>query len=228
MAHILNRNTTDDVICEKVENAPEKCAEASKNPYEQISSLVLKVKKRDKGSDLAFEQIVRICEKSVFELAYSIVRNTEDAMDISQETFVKLWRLFSDGCTDNIKSWYSYIMIITRNLALDFLRRQRIRRSDSITVSGEDGDLRDIDLPDTDIASDPVRAYERKERILAVREAIASLDEEYREILTLRDIEGLSYAEIAEIIGIEMGTVKSRIFRARRQVKDFLCERNFF
>ena len=71
-----------------------------------------------------------------------------------------------------------------------------------------------------------MKAYERKERVEAVRAAINSLDDDYRQILILRESEGLSYKEISDIMGIEMGTVKSKIFRARAGVKEYLEKRN--
>ncbi len=181
------------------------------------------------GKEKPFEDIVKICEHGVFEIAYRVSKNSEDAMDITQDTFIKLWHLLSgDASLDEIKSWYSYILRMTRNCALDFLRRQSIRRHDSIMVADENGGYKEMDIPDDDIYSDPVRAYEREERIAAVREAINSLDDDYRKILILRESEGLSYKEISDEMGIEMGTVKSKIFRARNQIKEYLEKRNIY
>ena len=85
-----------------------------------------------------------------------------------------------------------------------------------------------LDIPDTDVTAMPEEELTRQTEIAAVREAIDSLPEEMKTIITLRDISGLSYAEIADILRLEMGTVKSRINRARAAVKNFLIERNFF
>lgn len=192
---------------------------------EKLSSLAEKVKI---GKDDAFEDIVKICEKGVYELALQITRNREDALDISQETFVKLWQLFA-GDTDlaEIKSWSSYVLRMARNCALDFLRKQSIRRHDSLSVVDEDGERKELEIADDDISSDPVLSYERSEKIEAVRNAINSLDDDYRQVLILRETEGCSYKEISDIMGIEMGTVKSKIFRARNLVKEYLEKRNF-
>lgn len=181
------------------------------------------------GEDKAFEEMVKMCERGVYELAYRVSKNSEDAMDITQDTFIKLWQLLSgEAPLDEIKSWYSYIIRMARNCALDFLRKQSIRRHDSLMVEDEDGGYKELDIADDDILSDPVRSYEREERIAAVREAINALEDDYRKILILRESEGFSYKEISEEMGIEMGTVKSKIFRARAQVKEYLEKRNIF
>ena len=181
------------------------------------------------GKEKPFEEIVKLCERSVYELAYRVSKNSEDAMDITQNTFIKLWQLLSgDAPLEGIKSWYSYILRMARNCALDLLRKQSIRRHDSLMVEDEDGGYKEMDIPDEDISSDPVRSYEREERIAAVREAINSLDEDHRQILILRESEGRSYKEISDLMGIEMGTVKSKIFRARNYVKEYLEKRNIF
>lgn len=179
------------------------------------------------GADKSFEKIVSLCEKGVYETAFCVTKSREDALDISQETFIKLWRLLSSENVPCVASWYSYIIRMARNCTLDFLRKEKIRRSDSLTLTDSDGEERDINITDEDVSSNPVLWYERKEKIETVRKAIASLDDEHRKILILREQSGLSYGEIAEITGIEMGTVKSRIFRARMQVKKFLEERHF-
>lgn len=181
------------------------------------------------GNEKAFEELVTLCERGVFELAMSVSRNREDALDISQDTFVKLWQLLSgEASIDEIKSWYSYILRMTRNCALDFLRKQSIRRHDSLSVKDEDGEIKDMEIPDEDIASDPVLSYERSERIEMVKKAIESLEADYKQVLILREREGCSYKEISDIMGIEMGTVKSKIFRARNLVKEYLEKRNIF
>lgn len=181
------------------------------------------------GKDIGFDEMVRLCEKGVYELAFQVSRNREDALDISQETFIKLWQMLkSEAELEDIKSWYSYVLRMARNSALDFLRKQSIRRHDSLSVIDEDGERKEMEIPDEDVSSDPVLSYERTEQIEAVRKAIASLDDDYRQILILRENEGCSYKEISDIMGIEMGTVKSKIFRARNLVKEYLEKRNIF
>ncbi len=194
---------------------------------ERLSALAAKARTGGVGAEKAFEDMVRLCEKGTYELAFQITRNREDALDVAQETFIKLWQLLlGEAELSQIKSWYSYVLRMARNCSLDFLRKQSIRRHDSLSVTDEDGERKELDIPDEDISSDPVLSYERRERIEAVRDAINSLDDDYRQILVLRETEGCSYKEISEIMGIEMGTVKSKIFRARGHVKEYLEKRN--
>jgi RNA polymerase sigma-70 factor (ECF subfamily) len=84
-----------------------------------------------------------------------------------------------------------------------------------------------MDIPDDDISSQPDRSLEREETRSAVREAIAKLSEDHKNVIVLRDIEGYSYEDISEILNLEIGTVKSRLNRARLAIKDFLVKRNF-
>lgn len=203
--------------------SPKKSGEDRDLRLSELASLVRS------GKEKPFEEMVALCEKGVYELAYRVSKNSEDAMDITQDTFIKLWQLLSgDAPLDGIMAWYSYILRMARNSALDFLRKQSIRRHDSLMTEDEDGGFKEMEIPDDDISSDPVRSYEREERIEAVREAINSLDDDHRRILILRESEGRSYKEISDELGIEMGTVKSKIFRARNQVKEYLEKRNIF
>lgn len=201
-----------------------------KNNYDDlISELVLSVtgETSPQKREADFEKLVCICEKSVYELALVITKNREDALDVSQETFIKLWQVLNDGSSaETVQSWYYYILRITRNRALDLLRSRSRRKTDSLSVTDEDGETKEIEVADDDISSDPVRSYEKKERAEAVRKAISSLDDDFREILVMRELQGLSYKEISDITGLEMGTVKSRIFRARMHIKEYLEKRN--
>lgn len=179
------------------------------------------------GCETSFSDLVRCFEKPVFNMAMQALRNREDALDASQEVFMKLWR--SAGTYRGECSVNSWIIRIARNTSLDMLRRRSTRYVDSLTVEGdaEDGGERtERDIPVAGGEDDPVAAYERKERIEEVRRAIAGLCEEHREIIVLRDINRLSYAEIAQVLSIEEGTVKSRLNRARNSLKEILEKRN--
>lgn len=189
-------------------------------------TLAALMKQAAKGSESAFSDLVRHFEKTVYNISMQAVKNREDALDVSQEVFVKLWRTadsYRGECS--VASW---VIRIARNTAFDLLRKRSSRQSDSLTVEGEDGDTSERDIPVSGGEDDPVSSYERKERISAVREAISSLGGEHRDIILLRDMEGLSYTEIARLLGIEEGTVKSRLHRARSSLKEILLKRNIF
>ncbi len=179
-----------------------------------------------KGDEAAFSALVTQYEKMVFNLAYQYAQNREDAADISQEVFLKLWKTLPSFRGDS--SFSTWVFRITQNSALDLLRKRSGNPSLSLTVEDEDGEERERELVDTGTEHDPAAALEAKERRAAVRAAIAALRADHREILVLREMRGFSYTEIAEMLGLELGTVKSRINRARMQVKEFLEKRNIF
>lgn len=177
-----------------------------------------------RGDDAAFEEIVNRHSRLVYNIALRSAVTPEDASDITQDAFLKAWRSLSSFRGECALS--TWLCRITMNCACDHARAAGRHRAVPLQVSDEDGD--EFELPVTDTAAIPEEEITRREEIAAVRAAIDSLPEEQRQIVTMRDITGLSYAEIAEILGLEMGTVKSRINRARNAVKNFLTERNFF
>lgn len=177
------------------------------------------------GDDAAFEAIVNRYSRLVYNIALRSAASPEDAADITQETFLKAWRSlasFRGDCA--ITTW---LCRIAMNCACDHARAAKRHFSLSLTISDDEGG-REWDLPETDVQALPEEEITRRAEVEAVRSAIAALPEDQRTIITMRDITGLSYAEIAETLGLEMGTVKSRINRARAAVKKFLLERNFF
>ena len=177
------------------------------------------------GNDDAFSVIVDRYSRLVYNVALRSVSSPEDAADISQDTFLKAWRSigsFRGDCA--LSTWLCRIAL---NCCCDHARSAKRHRVLSLTVQ-EDEDSKVLDLPDTDVTAMPEEELTRQTEIEAVREAIDSLPEDQKMIITMRDITGLSYAEIAGTLGLEMGTVKSRINRARGNVKKFLIERNLF
>lgn len=178
-----------------------------------------------KGDEVAFSDIVREYESAVYHYALSLCKNEEDAFDVSQDAFLKLWKTlprFKGDCSP--KTW---IMSIVRSVAIDFLRVKYKRATLPLYDAGN-GESVALDLPDTDANANPATAYEKKEREALVHTAIASLPRDLAETLYLREFERLSYDEISKVLGVRIGTVKSRISRARDGVKEFLEKRNFF
>jgi len=190
-----------------------------------MSPDLLLVEQARRGDDSAFETIVNRYSRLIYNIALRSASSPEDAADITQETFLKAWRSLSSFRGDcALTTWLCRIAL---NCACDHARAAKRHQSLSLTVSDEDGE-REMELPETDVRSLPEEEMTRQAEIEAVRQAIASLPEEQRLIVTMRDISGLSYAEISDSLGLEMGTVKSRINRARAAIKNFLLERNFF
>ncbi len=178
------------------------------------------------GDDYAFEEIVSAYENTVYNMAMYIAKNNEDALDISQEVFLKLWQSLKNFRGES--SLRTYIMKLVKNTSIDFVRKRKNRQTLSLTVTDNDGEEKEIEIKDTSPESDPVEHYMKNQRIETVRAAISRLDDDHREILIMRDMNGMEYKEISEALGISEGTVKSRLHRARNFLKNFLKEGNFF
>ncbi len=190
------------------------------------SDIDILVKQAASGDTYAFGELVKKYEKMVYNLAYQYSGNREDAFDISQEVFIKAWRAigtFRGDC-----SFSTWIYRITKNAYLDFSMKSARRETLSLNVTDDDGEDKSLDIVNTDESTSPEDVAEKNERETALHSAIASLGDEHREIIVLREFEGYSYDDIASMLGLELGTVKSRINRARKQIKIFLEERNFF
>ncbi|MBR2927269.1 MAG: sigma-70 family RNA polymerase sigma factor [Clostridia bacterium] len=177
-----------------------------------------------KGNEKAFEELLVRYENRVFAYAYHMLANHADAEDVTQEVFIKLW-----SATPQFRgeaSLSTWIFRITRNACIDFLRQRR-EDVQSLYLQDEDGSSYQVDLVDEEIAHNPSAYFAREEQIEMVRAAIRELPLPYREILILRDYEGLSYEEIASLLSLELGTVRSRISRGRLKLKKILEGRNF-
>lgn len=178
------------------------------------------------GNDDAFSVLVDRYSRLVYNVALRSASSPEDAADISQETFLKAWRSigsFRGDCA--LSTWLCRIAL---NCCCDHARSAKRHRVLSLTVQEDEDETKVLDIPDTDVTAMPEEELTRQTEIAAVREAIDSLPEDQKMIITMRDITGLSYADIADTLDLEMGTVKSRINRARGAVKKFLLDRNFF
>ena len=175
------------------------------------------------GETEAFEDLVRAHEKTVYNLALRMTGDAQDAEDMAQEAFLKAYRSLGDFRGESKFSVWLYRIV--SNVCLDFLRRRSRRPSVSLTAEDEEGEEQQWDVPDERLS--PERLLEQKLTREAVQAGLRELPEEQREILLLREIRGLSYEEIGEILSLEPGTVKSRIFRARKRLCAFLLrERN--
>lgn len=166
-----------------------------------------------KGSVNDFEKLVTAYEKNVYNLALRMVGDPEDAADMTQETFIKAYRALSGFRGDS--KFSSWLYRIASNVCLDFLRSRS--RHPQISLSGADEDDRTaFELPD--MSQNPEEQLMKKLSMEAVRRGLGQLPEQQRQILVLRELGGLSYAELAQTLGLEEGTVKSRIFRARKRL----------
>lgn len=171
------------------------------------------------GDTEAFEALVLEHQNKVYSLALRMVGNEEDARDMAQEAFIRAYGSLAGFRGDSKFSVWLYRL--TSNICIDFLRSRGKKRTVSMTWAGDDGeDAGELEIPDETWS--PESQLERSLTRESVRRGLESLSPQYREILLLREINGLSYAEIAGALSLEEGTVKSRIFRARKKLCDFL------
>ena len=184
---------------------------------EQEAQIVRRVLEGDVN---AFEDLVTEHEKGVYAIAQRMTGNAEDAADMTQETFIKAYNSLSSFRGDSKFSVWLYR--IATNVCLDFLRSRSRKPTVSLSVEDDDGEEAQMDIADE--SQSPEQLLERGLTRDAVRRGLKSLSPEYRQILLLREIQGLSYEEIAEALVLEVGTVKSRIFRARKRLCAFLLE----
>jgi RNA polymerase sigma-70 factor (ECF subfamily) len=174
------------------------------------------------GHESAHRELIRRYERPIFSLIYRMVRDRELAEDLSQETFVKAL-----NAIDSYRPEYkfsSWIFKIANNAAIDHLRKREL---DTLSLEG----ARDAITPERaeatalqikDRGETPLEEMEARELGSAIERAIAALRPEYRSCILLRHVEDRSYEEIAEIMALPLGTVKTYIHRARAELKDAL------
>lgn len=172
------------------------------------------------GDADAFETLVTAYQKQVYNLALRTVGSEEDAADMTQEAFLRAYRSLGSFRGDSKFSVWLYRL--TTNICIDFLRSRGRRPTVSLTTVDEDDEPQEMEVADDRF--DPVQSLERAELRRAVQRGLNALPEDYRRILMLRELSGMSYAEIGQVLRLEEGTVKSRLFRARKKLCDFLLQ----
>lgn len=184
------------------------------------------VERARKGDESAFEVLVTDNEKRIYNLCRRLTGNPEDAAELTQEAFLNAWRGL--GRFQGESSFSTWLYRLASNACIDFLRKEKRRQNLSMTVSLDDEEeARQVEFPDERYT--PERELERTEVRQAVAAGLERLTPEHRQVLVMREINGLSYAEIGAVLGLEEGTVKSRIARARNALRKVLTERgNFF
>ena len=173
------------------------------------------VRRVQAGDSSSFEQLVLDNQTKVYNLALRTVGNEDDAFDMSQEAFIKAFN--SIGSFRGESRFSVWLYRLTMNVCLDFLRSEGRRAHGSLTYIDEE-DEKELEISDERFS--PEAVAEKNELRRSVNEGLLKLPANYRAILLLREIDGLSYEEIGAALSLEEGTVKSRIFRARKK----LCE----
>lgn len=182
----------------------------------------LLLRKAKAGDVEAFEQLVEAYGKKVYNLALRMTGNHDDAADLAQEAFIRVFKSIS-GFKEQ-SSFSTWIYRITTNVCLDEIRK---RKNKKVISLDEDIRMDDGEMKRQVVSEDPLpdELAEREELRSIVNAAINSLPEDQRIVITLRDLQGLTYEEIARILDCPGGTVKSRINRARQALRNVLSAR---
>ena len=174
------------------------------------------------GHEHAYRELVRRYQRPVFSLIYRMVHDRERAEDLAQETFVKVL-----NALDSYRPQYkfsSWIFKIANNAAIDRLRRKELNTlsldgaPDAVTTERQEGSSLQI----AHSGESPLQELEARELGSQIERAISQLRPEYRSCIMLRHVEGCAYEEIAEILDLPLGTVKTYIHRARSELRDLL------
>jgi RNA polymerase sigma-70 factor, ECF subfamily len=172
------------------------------------------------GDMAAFEELVARHRDKIYARAYSMMRNEEEALDLSQEAWVKGWqRLRQFQGEASFGTWMTRIVI---NLCLDQLRRQKRQRAESIEELSEESGGVERQMPVVTV--NPTAGLERAELRQRIDRALGQLSYEHRTVLVLHEFEEMEYKEIAKTMGCSIGTVMSRLFYARRKLAALLSD----
>ena len=175
------------------------------------------------GDANAFEALVLRYQKKVYNTVLRLAGDCAEAEDLSQEGFLKIFKGLSSFRGES--SFSTYIYRVAANTAIDALRR---REAPTVRLSTENEEGEEFELALPDAGPLPVEILESRERRQAIRAAIDALPEHHRAVIVLREMDGMSYQDIAQAMGLTEGTVKSRINRARGRLRQLLLEGNFF
>lgn len=183
----------------------------------------LLIKRAKKGDSKAFSALLNEHLSMIYNIAYRMTGNPDDASDMTQEVMIKI---FKNLDSFNQKSKFStWVYRVATNTCLDELKK--IRRKQTLSLDAEyETDDGSVSFEQEDLSPSPDEQAETNELKDIVARAITRLGEEHRVVIVLRDIKGLSYVEIAEILNCSDGTVKSRLSRARARLKEIL-EKDF-
>jgi RNA polymerase sigma-70 factor (ECF subfamily) len=177
------------------------------------------------GDRDAFRALFERYHRRAYSLAFGVVHNADDALDVVQDAFIKAHKYLDKF--EGTSSFYTWLYRIVMNLAIDHLRKHRKSRAVDFTdtsVKEEDAAVGDEDLLPKILGGHPGRALVDKEIRLRIEAALEELSDNHRAVLVMRELEGLSYEEMAQVMGCSKGTIMSRLFHARKNMQRRLLD----
>ena len=178
------------------------------------------IERAQAGDTLAFRRLVERHQRRAFTVAVALVRDEEDAREVVQEAFIRVYRGLSQFHGGS--SFFTWLYRIVTNLSIDLIRRPARREQPLDDV------LESIDAEDSTVGGfdhgDPFAALHRSELRSAIRKALDELPDYHRGVIVMREIQGMSYEEMAEAMNVSKGTIMSRLFHARRKLERALLE----
>lgn len=177
------------------------------------------------GDRRAFQALYQRYERKVFAVAYGFLRSQEDALDVVQEAFIKVHRYLPNF--EGQSSFYTWLYRIVANLCIDHIRRSGRKKDVEFDDKlRHDGDQESAtNMVQIAALGDPVEAVRNKEILKAVRESLQHLSDKHRAVIVMRELQGLSYADMAKAMNCSKGTIMSRLFHARRNMQKLLKDR---
>ncbi len=177
------------------------------------------------GDQRAFKLLVERYQRKIYAVALGMVKDKEEAMDISQEAFVKVYKYLDHFKGDS--SFYTWLYRITVNICIDALRKKQALRGEQVELEEAvkmDTTEANIGALGSRLGTNPQKSALRKELAEKIQQALETVPEKHRAILLLREVEGMSYEDLSRTLQIPKGTVMSRLFHARTKVQKILSE----
>jgi RNA polymerase sigma-70 factor, ECF subfamily len=183
------------------------------------------VKRVKTGDQRAFKLLVERYQRKIYAVALGMVKDKEEALDISQEAFVKVYKYLDHFKGDS--SFYTWLYRITVNICIDALRKKQALRGEQVELDEAvkmDTAEANIGALGSRLGTNPQKSALRKELAEKIQQALETVPEKHRAILLLREVEGMSYEDLSRTLQIPKGTVMSRLFHARTKVQKILSE----
>jgi RNA polymerase sigma-70 factor, ECF subfamily len=176
-----------------------------------------------RGDREAFRQLFERYQRRAYGLAYGVLRNSDDAMDVVQDAFIKAHRYLDKF--EGTSSFFTWLYRIVMNLAIDHIRKHKRQRPVDFTdAQMSESQVTEESLLPRILGGNPGRALQDKEIRSRIEQALGELSENHRAVLVMREVEGLSYEEMSEVMACSKGTIMSRLFHARRNMQKRLLD----